>query len=159
VLAAGCATWPSPILRVPPAVNDFEFDGRITVRVDQARHYANISWRHGPDSDEVLLTTPLGQGVAELSRSATAARLRMADGKEYFAASWEELASQLFGSRLPLDQLPAWLIGRPPASSSAWRVDYLDYQSPAADALPTLLEVSSGDIEVRLKIDEWSLAR
>lgn len=161
LLAAGCAGLPapSPVPRTPPPLSDFELDGRITVRVDQARHYANITWRHGADGDEVLLTTPLGQGVAELSRSAAGARLRMADGKEYLAANWEDLASQLFGSRLPLDQLPAWLIGHPPAPSSAWRVNYLDYQSLAADALPTLLEVSNGDIEVRLKIDEWGQVR
>ena len=110
LLAAGCAGLPasSPVSRTPPLVDEFEFDGRIAVRVDQARHFANIMWRHGTDGDEVLLTTPLGQGVAELSRSAAGARLRMADGKEYFAADWEELASRLFGSRLPLDQLPRW---------------------------------------------------
>lgn len=161
MLAAGCAGLPAPssIVRTPPPVSDFELDGRITVRVDQIRHYANITWRHGKDSDEVLLSTPLGQGVAELSRNANGARLKMADGKEYLATDWEDLASRLFGSRLPLDQLPAWVVGRPPAPSSPWRVHYLDYRSPAADALPTLLEVGSGEIEVRLKIDEWGQVR
>ena len=161
LLAAGCAGLPasSPVSRTPPPLGDFEFDGRIAVRVDQRRHYANITWRHGADGDDVLLTTPLGHGVSELSRSASRARLRLAHGKEYLATDWEALGLQLFGSRLPLDQLPAWLIGHPPAPSSAWRVDYLEYQSSVADALPTLFEVSNNDIAVRLKIDEWRRAR
>jgi outer membrane lipoprotein LolB len=161
LLAAGCAGLPAsaPAVRTPPVVNEFEFDGRVTVRVDQNRHYANISWRHGKDSDEVLLTTPLGQGVAELTRNPSGARLKTANGEEHVAGDWEELAVRVFGSRLPLDQLPAWVVGHPPVPSSPWRVQYLDYQSPAADALPTLLEVSSGEIEVRLKVDEWGRVR
>ncbi len=161
LLAAGCAGLPesAPAARTPPAVSEFEFDGRVTVRVDQNRHYANISWRHTGERDDILLTTPLGQGVAELTRSASGARLKTANGEEHVAADWEELAARLFGSRLPLDQLPGWLTGHPPPLSSAWRVSYLEYQGPAADALPILLEVSSGDIEVRLKIDEWGRVR
>jgi outer membrane lipoprotein LolB len=161
LLAAGCAGLPAqaPVVRTPPVLNDFEFSGRVAVRVDQSRHYANISWRHVGDRDEILLTTPLGQGIAELSRSPAGARLRTADGEDQVAGDWEELALRLFGSRLPLDRLPIWLVGHPPAPSSGWRVDYLEYESSAVDALPTLLEVSAGDIALRLKVNEWNRVR
>lgn len=107
----------------------------------------------------MLITTPLGQGVAELSRDAAGARLLMADGKEYAAADWEDLAERTFGTRLPLNDLPQWLTGHAPAAATGWRVDYLDYQSEAVDALPTLVEAKRGDIELRLKIDVWSGVR
>lgn len=149
----------NPVVRTPPELRRFEFDGRIAVRESQSWRYANISWRHAPDSDEILLTTPLGQGVAELRRDAAGARLLTADRKEFAAADWGGLTEQVFGARLPIDDLPAWLAGRAPDPATGWRVDYLDYQSDAADALPTLIEARRGDLELRLKIDAWSAAR
>jgi outer membrane lipoprotein LolB len=143
-------------VRTPPTLTEFEFDGRVAVRRGDTRHHANISWRHEPAGDEILLTTPLGQGVAELRRNASGARLLMADGRELVAADWEILTEQLFGARLPFNDLPAWVAGHAPAVAAGWRVEYLDYQSDAPDALPTLLEVRRDDIEVRLIIDEWS---
>jgi outer membrane lipoprotein LolB len=129
------------------------------VRDNQSHHYANISWRHDAMRDEILLTTPLGQGVAELSRDARGARLVTADRKEFAAADLDGLAEQVFGTRLPLNDLPNWLSGHAPAAVSGWRVDYLEYQSDAADALPTLIEARRGDIELRLKVSEWISAR
>lgn len=148
-----------PVLRTPPNLTEFAFDGRVAVRQGETRHHVNISWRHDPSGDQVLLTTPLGQGVAELSRDAAGARLVTADRREFSAADWERLGEQLFGIRLPLNDLPAWIVGHAIASGNDWRVEYLDYQSGAPDALPTLLEVRRGDIEVRLKIDDWSRVR
>jgi outer membrane lipoprotein LolB len=161
LLLAGCAQVPAghAIHRTPPVLTRFELDGRIVVRESQSRHYANISWRHDARRDEILLTTPLGQGVAELSRDSGGARLVMADRREYAAADWEGLSEQVFGARLPLDDLPLWLSGRAPARASGWRVDYLEYQSDAADALPVLIEARRGDIELRLKVSEWIVAQ
>lgn len=149
----------SGIARTPKQLSQFELDGRIVVRESQSRHYANISWRHDAQRDEILLTTPLGQGVAELSRDARGVRLVMADRKEYAAADWEGLSEQVFGVRLPLDDLPQWLSGRAPPAASGWRVEYLEYQSDAADALPMLIEARRGDIELRLKVSEWVSTR
>lgn len=161
LLLTACAGLPSGtgVIRRPPTLAEFEFDGRIVVRQDETRHYANIAWRHGKAGDEVLLSTPLGQGVAELRRDATGARLVMADRHEYVAVDWEELSEMLFGWRLPLNDMPAWLAGHAPAAISGWRVEYLDYQSVAVDALPILIEARRGNVEVRLKINEWSQAR
>jgi outer membrane lipoprotein LolB len=115
-----------------------------------------MAWRHKRDRDEILLTTPLGQGMAELTRDARGARLLTADGREFTALDWEDLATKVFGFRLPLDRLPAWLAGKQPANVSGWRVSYLDYESDAVDALPTLIEVKhDDDLELRLKIDSW----
>lgn len=146
-------------MRTPRSLAEFDIDGRVAIRVGQDRHFANIAWRHSTGRDEILLTTPLGQGVAELSRDAGGARLLTADRQEVRASDWEELAERLFGSRLPLNDLPAWITGRAPPASSGWRVEYLDYQSDAADALPLLIEADRGDIGVRLKINDWIVAR
>jgi outer membrane lipoprotein LolB len=160
VLSACVALQPTTSLpRSPPVAGAFEIDGRVLVRRGETRHHVNISWRHAATSDQILLTTPFGQGVAELSRDTSGARLVMADHREFVAADWVGLAEQLFGIRLPLDDLPVWVTGQSTAAASAWQVEYLDYQSNAPDALPTLLELKHDDIEIRLKIDEWNRGR
>jgi outer membrane lipoprotein LolB len=94
--------------------------------------------------------------LAELSRDETGARLVTADHGEFAAADWEALAERALGARLPLNDLPKWLAGQAPSAASGWRVEYLDYESAAADALPTLIEFRREDIAVRVKIDHWS---
>lgn len=137
----------------------FLLEGRIAVRQDQVRHYANITWRHSAGQDEIFLTTPLGQGVAELHRDEAGARLLTADRQETVAADWEDLAAKVFGYRLPLGGLSVWLAGRPPEATIGWKVDYLDYEGAAAEALPTLIELRRDDLEIRIKIDQWSELR
>jgi outer membrane lipoprotein LolB len=155
-------------------ITHFNIEGRLSVQHEARRHAVNLYWQHTPATDELLLSTPLGQGLARLQRDAASARLRLADQRELMADNWEALAQQLIGVDLPLANLPYWVLGlanqTPPQQSSldamgrlqwqqadGWRVNYLAYESPHAQALPTLLELRHGDTEVRLKIDHWQL--
>lgn len=147
----------------------FAIDGRISARQGESRNHASFSWRHARAEDVILLTTVLGQGLAELTRDARGARLVTADRQNAEAADWEGLSAKVFGFELPLSDLPRWLLGdvgaaqrdeagRPrQASAKGWDIRYLDYESPAVDALPTLVEFRRDDIELRLKVDEWRL--
>lgn len=157
-LTAGCAALPGapgPSARAPRPVVAYALDGRLSVRQGDQRHHARIAWRHEAGQDEILISNPLGQGVAELSRDAGGARLTTADRQEYRATDWESLSGQVFGFELPLSGLPRWITGHVAGGLDGWQVDYLEYQSADADALPTLIELRRGDIELRLKVDEW----
>ena len=182
-LLSGCALLPSGSGAAPPPrqaradIQVFTLDGRIAVQQATQRHSSNLSWRHAAARDEMLFATPLGQGLAELTRDSGGARLLLADRREFVAADWEGLAAQVFGFSLPLSALSRWLVGAVPATardvaldalgrpqhllSDGWRIDYLDYESAHANALPTLIELrrAEDDIEVRLKIDEWQVVR
>lgn len=151
------------------AIVAFGIDGRLSARQGEERSSANLAWRHDPAVDSILLTTPLGQGVAELTRDARGARLLTADRQTVEAADWEGLSARVFGFTLPLSALPRWLVGDVAAAQrdelgrprhavvDGWDIRYLAYESPAAQALPTLVEFRRDDIELRLKVDEWRL--
>ena len=157
------------------AIFEFALSGRIAIQRQESHYVVNLAWLHAPQSDEIMLTTPLGQGVAELTRNAAGMRLLTAEKREYTAPDWPALTRQLLGLDLPLASLPRWLVGAVATDAlgvsydgsgrlqqqlaEGWLVAYLEYESAAADALPTLVELRREDIEVKLKIDDWQLPR
>lgn len=156
---AGCLTQPVLPERQPSTrIAAFAFSGRLAVTQGERRHHLKIDWRHDAQRDDILLATPLGQGMAEITRDAAGATLQLADRRRYEAADWSELAEQAFGFRLPLAASPRWLLGDipPPSDMDGWSIRILERESAAAHALPALIELERDDIHVRLKIDEWS---
>lgn len=157
------------------AVESFLLAGRIAVSQGSQRYAASITWQHSAARDEIFLATPLGQGIAELTRDASGARLTTAERREFSAADWQALSVQVFGLALPLSALPRWLQADVPAEALGvrydgagrpqrmvaddWQVAYLEYAGDAVDALPALIELKRGDIEVRVKVDQWQLSR
>ncbi|HEY6896403.1 MAG TPA: lipoprotein insertase outer membrane protein LolB [Rhodocyclaceae bacterium] len=157
---------PTTLLR-PQMAAGFNLDGRLSLQRGETAYHVGIQWRHSIDEDEILLNGPLGQGVAELRRDLAGVHLRSADGREAHGSDWEALSAQVLGVPLPLGGLSHWLLGeavvelrdeqgRPRrASADGWQIDYLEYASDAADALPTLVEMNRDDIKARLRIDGW----
>ncbi|MBS1191061.1 MAG: Outer rane lipoprotein LolB [Rhodocyclaceae bacterium] len=174
---AGCATVTPPSTGLPARgeLRDFGLEARFALRLErpyEAPQSASgrLSWDHGHDGDHILVANPLGQGIAEIDRSAAGARLRTSDGRVRHAADAGELLQEATGYPLPLGELPAWLLGRPTASGqlrtdalgrpqslidAGWHIDY-HYDSEAADALPSRLTLRrDSSLEVRLRIEEW----
>lgn len=154
-LLAGCTSVPpAPPRPDPESISTFAFNGRIAVRQGEQRHSANIDWRHSAARDEVLLATPLGQGIAKIVREASGAHLTLADRRSFAAADWNELSAEVLGFHLPLDAATRWLLGTT-GDAAGWRVRVLEREGDLPNALPRLLEFERDDIAVRLWIDEW----
>ena len=166
LLLAACA---APGFLMPAGDVEFELSGRIAVRYRDDAGSGNIAWRHGARADEMLLTTPFGQGIARLVRAGDEFALTTQDGSEFRAADAESLTEQVLGFRLPLAGLADWVRGRPapspsPSSTRAdaegrlvefeqtgWRVEYLEYQGK----LPSRLRLTYPGLELRLAIGQW----
>jgi len=168
LLLAACA---NPAFILPERGTEFELAGRIAVTYRDEATTGNIAWRHGAQSDEMLLTSPLGQGIARLARAGNEVTLTTQDGREFRAADAESLTEQALGFRLPLAGLTDWVRGRAapqPATEpvrerrdaagrlaeleqSGWKIRYLEY----ADALPSRLTLAYPGVELRLAISSW----
>lgn len=176
-LTAGCAMMETVATAARPAretIETFRIEGRIAVRRAGESFSAGIDWRHDAQSDEIVVSGPLGQGLARLTSGGGTALLETADQKRYVAANLEDLSEQVFGTPLPVSGLGRWVLGRSAfggiarvdatgrlagLSEQGWVIDYLRYESEAPDALPELLQARRADVEVRLKIDSWSMVR
>ena len=174
-LTAGCAMLEPAVTTSRPsreAIEVFRIEGRIAVRHANESFSAGIEWRHDAQSDEIVVSGPLGQGLARLTSGGGVALLETADHKRYMAADIEGLSEQVFGTRLPVSGLGRWVLGRSAfggatrldkagrlagLSEQGWAIEYLRYESEMPDALPALLQARREDVEVRLKIDSWSV--
>jgi len=168
LLLAACA---GPGFVLPAAEAEFELSGRIAVSYRDDAGSGNIAWRHGARGDEMLLTTPFGQGLARLARAGDEITLTTQDGREFRATDAESLTERVLGFRVPLVGLADWVRGRAAAApapaptrqradaagrlaeleQSGWRIEYLDYQG----ALPSRLKLNFPGLELRLAVSEW----
>jgi outer membrane lipoprotein LolB len=146
---------------------EFELAGRIAVKYRDQAASGNLAWRHAADSDELLITSPLGQGIARIVRERAEVVLTTPEGHEYRAADAESLTEQVLGFRLPLAGLSDWVRARPapgPAQArrsadgrleeleqAGWRVEYLEY----AGARPSRLRLTYPGLELRVAVSEW----
>ena len=155
LLAALLAACTTVEIRAPEGPLEFSLVGRIAARSGKDAFTGNITWRHVKSGDEMLISTPTGQGVAQILRQGDAIVLTTAEGREYRAADSESLTERVLGFRQPLEGLAECVQGRPsPAlESRGWRVEYQDYD---ADRRPTRMRVFNQGAEVRLAISRWN---
>jgi len=164
-LLGACASLPEAGLPLP---GGFELSGRVAVRHAKDAASGRIFWRHSNDGDEVLITSPLGQGVARLNRKGDQFQLVTGDRKEYRADNAEDLTEQALGWRLPLAGLSDWVQARPSPGRPAevrgdvnrdlelwqdgWHVAYEEFR----EGRPFRLRMSRESLEITLIVDQWT---
>jgi len=164
-LLASCASVPPEAL--PPG--SFSLVGRVAMRQGDEAASARFTWRHTGADDELVISTPLGQGIAEITRRYGVYTLVTANGERHSASDPERLTQQVLGYALPLDGLPDWVQGRPEAGAKAvtrydgdrlvelrqrgWLIDY----SGSDERPPRRVRLTRGDLDIRVVIDEWQL--
>ncbi|MEA3195285.1 MAG: outer rane lipoprotein LolB [Betaproteobacteria bacterium] len=150
-LLAGCAQVE---IRPPQGPLDFDLAGRIAARYGQESFTGNVSWRHARGGDEMLISTPFGQGVARIVRQDEAVLLTTADGKEHRANDAEDLTERVLGFRVPIVGLADWVQGRPSPELEArgWKIDY---QERDEQRRPTRMRLTYQGIELRLAVTQW----
>ena len=146
----------------------FELSGRLAARYGAESFSGNLAWRHAERADEMLITTPLGQGVARIVREGDTVIVSTAEPKEYRANDAESLTEQVLGFRLPLAGLADWVRARPSGGAAfkeekspdgrlqsleqnGWKIEYQEYDGER----PKRLRLAYPGIELRLAISQW----
>ena len=174
LLVAGCATTRTVTTSTTSVTVDrpFAIDGRLSARHGRDAIAVSFSWTHAPPRDELVVSTPLGQSVAELSgdRSLQRVELRTADGRTEVASDWASLTERAVGVALPVEGLAAWAQASPHANTphsieadQRGRTEVLRQDgcevvySYADDAArrPSSLRVACHELEVRIAIERW----
>ncbi len=160
-----CASLPEAGRPLP---GGFDLSGRVAVRHGKDAASGKIFWRHSDDSDELLITSALGQGIARISRERDQFRLVTGDRKEYRADNAEDLTEQALGWRLPLAGLSDWVQARASPGRPAemrgdaeqgmelrqdgWRVAYEEFRG----GRPYRMRLTREDLQIILVVDQWT---
>jgi outer membrane lipoprotein LolB len=177
VLLAACASLRPPEAGVAAdaaaIAAPFDVQGRLSARRGNEGGSAAFTWMHRGARDDILLATPLGQAIAELTGDAAGAQARFPDGRTVEAADFDALTARILGVGVPVQGLAAWLRGlaRPGSPSSVerdgagrphvlsqdgWQIVYAYADERAARASRLTLRYSGGEpTEVRVVIDRW----
>ena len=170
---AGCAVAPTPVVMEPvvePVARaaSWALTGRLGIQTDTQSLSGNLDWRHLPDSDVLVLATPLGQGVARIERRLNEVVLDRPNQPLLRAPDAETLTRDTLGYTLPLAGLGWWVQAQPDPARPAeimrdtagrierlkqdgWTVDYLQY----IENRPRKLSLVRDALELRLVIDTW----
>lgn len=173
LVLAGCVGVP-PIPREAieaPLSANWTLQGRIGIQTDEQSLSGNVRWQHRTDSDDLLMTSPLGQGVARVVRTAEGVTLEVPNQPARHAADAESLTREVLGYALPVSGLAWWIQARPAPDRAfeatrdtagrisqlkqdGWVIDYLQYavDSPAR---PRKLVVAREGLQIRLVADHW----
>ena len=177
---SGCSHWPGFKPESPVAPLSFEtqpvsfrLDGRVSVKAGEESFSGGLVWHRDATSEELLLRTPLGQGVAELRSGPAGMELKNNEGRMYYAADADALVRQALGLELPLRGLAWWVVGRPRPEAvyratpdadghlgeleqDGWLISFSRYGVQNGLTLPGKLVARHGDdLEVRLVVDTW----
>ncbi len=153
-------------------VQAFDLDARFAVTQDHQRHAGRLVWAHATAGrDDLLLSSPFGQGVARIVLEPGSARIEMADGRVQVASDAEALTRDLLGYGLPVASLADWALGRVEGAglqrdthgrpmqldTAGWHVAY-GYDDDTPEALPARLDIRrDGGPEILLRIEAWRL--
>ena len=174
---AGCATAPpGPAPQFLVAIDaPFSIEGRLSARRGRDGVSIAFAWIHAPPRDDFVVSTPLGQTVAELAGDASIPRVevRTAEGRRDEATDWATLTERVIGFPLPVEGLSSWAQGAPRAEAphaveidAAGRVGVLrqdgceiayNYADPSTRR-PSVLRVMCHDLELRIVIDRWRVS-
>lgn len=148
----------------------FGLTGRVAVRYGSEGASGRFVWRHSAAADDLLISSPLGQGIARLTRRHSEFELVTSDEKTHRATNAESLTQEVLGWSLPLSGLPDWVQGQADPARPAellrdasgrtteikqdrWRIEYQEYEGNR----PSKLRLSRDDLEIRLVVDEWQV--
>ena len=141
-------------VKAPEGPLEFDLAGRIAARYRDDAFSGIVTWRHAPGGDEMLISTPTGQGIAQIVREGEAVLLKTAEPREYRSNDAEDLTERVLGFRVPLVGLADWVQGRPSPEleKRGWKIEY---QERDEQRRPTRLRITYQGVELRLAVTQW----
>jgi outer membrane lipoprotein LolB len=159
------------------SVDSWELRGRLAVATGERAYQGSIRWQQRGDALDLVVRGPLGAGGVQVAGSPSALTVTTR-GDTRVLTDPETQLSELLGWWLPVGSLHAWLLGVPdPGFESTtaagndgtlaaleqrlWHVAYASYQLAPSTAsgsmllVPRRIDLTHGELRLRLTIDDW----
>lgn len=187
LLLAGCATAPMVEEETDPQrislwrdhqaqvqlIRQWQVEGRAAILAHGSGGQVAFDWRLVPSQQTLIIKTPLGQNVLQVTHNAQGVVMVDHEGEVYQGTDAEAMLRENLGWSVPFEAMHAWLLGLPATRDDAysldkdgrlkrmhsdgWRIDYQRYTPVNGIALPTKMELTHMDLTLRLVVDRWRL--
>lgn len=187
LLLSGCATAPLIEPETDPQrimlweahqamlqqIEHWRAEGRAAIRAQGSGGQVAFDWQRDPGQQLLHIRTPLGQNAMQLTQNAQGVVLIDHEGRIYQGSDGEAMLREALGWSVPVDAMHAWLLGLPASGddaysldelgrlksmhSNGWRIDYQRYTVIDGIPLPSRLELTHAELNLRLVVDRWSL--
>jgi len=159
-------------------LSHWRFNGRIAIFNGNDRQAGRLSWQQRADHSQITISSVFGTTLLRVNYRPTHTEVIDEQGQRYDGADGEALILRLTGWRLPLGYMADWVKGlpagadyeldgsgwlaqlsaQPPAGSNqpGWEIHY-DSLRPAAPRLPEAMTIESGQLRIKLAINQWQL--
>ncbi|NKB47305.1 MAG: outer membrane lipoprotein LolB [Legionellales bacterium] len=154
-------------------IRNWTLAGAISIRTEADATSASLNWQQQGNHYQIRLFGPLGAGQIQLKGTPHQATLIM-QKETVSAASPEQLFLQQTGWYMPVTNLLYWVRGIPSPYSVAnvtqdeskrahtiiqdgWTIRYDRFRTIKGQDFPTKIQLSSGEIQIRLVINRWQI--
>ncbi|MCC6068865.1 lipoprotein insertase outer membrane protein LolB [Ferrovum sp. PN-J185] len=158
------------------AIHQVSFMGRLVVADNDHSDSGSIEWRGDFVQQQVVLLSPLGTTVAELTHRPDQTQLSLSSDRVVSASNVEEVTNQMLGYPLPLDGMPWWILGLTWPDTAGeithdkegrvltvkqddWLISYGQWQNINGQWLPKRISLTQGGIKIRIIVDRWHIVR
>jgi outer membrane lipoprotein LolB len=156
--------------------DEWEFAGRIGVSAANEGFNGKLWWRQDGTVVRARISGPLGIGTVFINGNGAELTVTDNDGLETRLDDAETDLRNMYGWTIPVTSLRYWALGIPDPSipfeatfedpghllqlqQGSWQVDFREYSEGAGQLMPRRLTAVSGDVKVRLVIDQWTFRR
>lgn len=178
-LISACSTRPTGPITPPPenvqAISKWETSGRVGIRTQNDAVSGNFSWQKAPDTFELNIVGPFGQGATKLDQSVDGAVTLSYEDTVVKGNDPATLLQQELGWEFPVQQVTYWIRGLASPNSSAtitknadsqlpnqieqdgWLITYSNFTKVDSLSLPQKMQVSNPPFKVNLIINQWTI--
>ena len=177
----GCATLTPKDAGRPqpgefPDYDNWQFRGRVSLTRGEEGWHAGVRWQEESGVYDLEISGPLGHGAVQVIGREGLVRLTAANGQVVIANDADALVADVTGWQFPVSGIRYWVRGLPapapqPAAiisrdeagllrrleQSGWDIEYGRFEYIGGWNWPKKLRLRSGELVVRLVIDEWIL--
>ncbi len=156
------------------SLNDWHLKGRIAIRTQEDSGSASLYWRQQGEAFNLRVVAPFGQGTVELAgNEGGTVTLVNSENQRYTAPDPATLMQQQLGWSVPVASFKYWVRGLPAQEGEitaatpddegrirkleqmGWQIAVNEYTRALDRDLPSKLEVSHGQFEIKLVIQSW----
>ncbi|MEL0614893.1 lipoprotein insertase outer membrane protein LolB [Marinomonas arenicola] len=177
-LVAACTSQPQ--VQTPPpssvsTIKQWEAEGRVGIRTEDDAVSGNFNWQHSPNTFDLRIYGPFGQGSTELSKSKDGKVVLAYEDQKVEGYDAEQLLKQRLGWQFPVRQVTYWIRGLPypntpstikksqnselpeEITQDGWTISYQKFSDIRGLSLPQKMQVSRPPYRVNLIITQWTI--